>query len=149
MKPEDCYVYPDGRIYNIKRRIFMKLNYYNGYAKILYGDKFTNVHKLVAEKYLGPRHTGYNINHIDGNKANNHILNLEYVTPSENILHAFKLGLSNQKGSRNAASLFTEQDILNIRDLYKTKSITEICEIYKAKYHTISAIVNRRNWKHI
>ena len=51
------------------------------------------VHRLVAESFLGPRPTGHEVDHIDGNKRNNAFSNLEYVTRSENMQRAYALGL--------------------------------------------------------
>lgn len=50
------------------------------------------VHRLVATAFLseGKDLTGLEVNHIDGNKLNNSVENLEWVTHSENILHAYK-----------------------------------------------------------
>lgn len=45
----------------------------------------TYVHKLVAEYFIGPRPTGYEIDHIDGNYLNNSVDNLRYVTKKENM----------------------------------------------------------------
>lgn len=64
--------------------------YMNGEHKHIY------VHKLVAEAFLGERPPGYQINHIDGNKLNNCVDNLEYCTKSDNIRHAYKSGLNKQ-----------------------------------------------------
>ena len=50
------------------------------------------VHRLVAQKYLGDI-TGKVVNHIDGDKTNNHVSNLEICTQKENQIHAFKNGL--------------------------------------------------------
>lgn len=52
------------------------------------------VHSLVAEAFIGSRPANHEINHKDGCKTNNHVNNLEYVTPSENIRHAFTTGLA-------------------------------------------------------
>jgi len=44
-----------------------------------------SVHQMVAECYLGPCPAGYEVDHIDGNKINNHISNLQYLTKEENL----------------------------------------------------------------
>ena len=52
-------------------------------------SKWLRVHRIVAEVFLWPSEKY--VNHKDGNKLNNYIDNLEYVTPSENNLHAFRV----------------------------------------------------------
>ena len=51
------------------------------------------VHHLVAEAFIGARPQGFQLNHLDGVKANNAAKNLEYTTPMQNIHHAIRLGL--------------------------------------------------------
>jgi hypothetical protein len=51
---------------------------------------YTTVHFLVAKTFLGERPKGYDINHIDFNKLNNHVSNLEYLTRHENVLHSYQ-----------------------------------------------------------
>ena len=51
------------------------------------------IHLMVSAAFIGPRPEGKQVNHIDGNKLNNDVNNLEYVTASENILHSYRLGL--------------------------------------------------------
>lgn len=55
------------------------------------------IHGLVAEAFLGPRPEGYQVDHKDGNRSNNHISNLEYVTAKENIKRAWVRKLTKQK----------------------------------------------------
>ena len=68
-----------------------------GYAQVqLYIDKIRKVftiHRLVAENFIMNPLNKPCVNHIDGNKLNNDKSNLEWVTHSENDIHAFKMGL--------------------------------------------------------
>ncbi|MCD8210460.1 MAG: HNH endonuclease [Prevotella sp.] len=64
-------------------------------------QKRMRVHRLVAETFMqNPENKPY-VNHIDGNRSNNNIDNLEWVTPAENVQHAVNIGLI--KGSRAKA----------------------------------------------
>lgn len=51
------------------------------------------VHCLVAEAFIGPVPPGHEVNHCDGNKTHNWIGNLEYLTRSKNLEHAYRTGL--------------------------------------------------------
>lgn len=59
------------------------------------------VHRLVAKAYIPSHENACEVNHKDGNKLNNRVENLEWVTPSENMKHARMLGL-NRAGRNNA-----------------------------------------------
>lgn len=65
------------------------------------------VHRLVAETYCDGHREGLIVNHKDGNKTNNHFSNLEWVTYSENNIHALENGLASGslgvKQSRNTS----------------------------------------------
>ncbi len=94
----------------------------DGYLKtMLKGDdgKFHsyNVHKFVTLAFLGNRPAGLEVNHKDGNKLNNDITNLEYVTHSENVQNAFDMGLAKgMKGEKNPFAKLTENQVREIRD---------------------------------
>lgn len=75
----------------------------NGYYVLSICDKHYSVHRLVANAFLGlDLDSSLEINHIDGNKQNNAINNLEIVTRRENVQHAWRTGLiSFEKYSRD------------------------------------------------
>ncbi len=104
------------------------------------------IHKLVCEQFIGPLQNGKNINHKDGNKSNNHVNNLEYITLSENQMHArYVLGKF-----RRRHILFTE-DVVKI--INRSKLGETATNIHKDYSHiSISAIyriIKRQTWKHI
>ena len=88
----------DGQVWNVHKEQWQAQSDAGEYLKVclVYEGKKHQavVHRLVAEHFL-PNPGNYPIvNHIDGNKHNNHVSNLEWVTPVENAQHALMTGLS-------------------------------------------------------
>ena len=69
------------------------------------------VHRLVAQAFIPNPENKPEINHIDGNKTNNDVSNLEWATRKENAHHAIQIGLYNPRGENNAYSKYTEKQI--------------------------------------
>jgi hypothetical protein len=65
----------------------------NGYYRVDLCGKLHSNHHLVAIAFIGCQPDKKEVNHKDGDKLNNHFINLEWVTKSENIRHADKNGL--------------------------------------------------------
>lgn len=108
------------------------------------------VHRLVMIAFIGNVPKGKQINHIDGNKYNNNLCNLEYCTPKENCIHSFKNGLQKPvMGINHGQSVLTEIDVINIRKYYNEFSLTQLSEIYNVTPENISLIIRRKRWKHI
>ena len=85
----------DGRVINRKRGTELKQQLNSkGYARVFLwygnGDKPIAVHRLVATHFLRKRHGRDEVNHIDGNKLNNDVSNLEWCTRLENVQHFHK-----------------------------------------------------------
>lgn len=91
------------------------------------------------------------INHIDGNKRNDHYLNLEWTTHAENDQHAYDIGLRvGMRGSRNGASKLSESDVLGIRKLYNSGlKNKDLCKLYNISPSRITMIIKRKHWSHI
>lgn len=88
-----------GRVYSLKSNKFLKpkIDRY-GYEVVCLREDNKNlhrtVHRLVALIYIPSVNKGMTVNHIDGNKVNNNVLNLEWVSSRDNLRHATETGLS-------------------------------------------------------
>ena len=95
------------------------------------------------------------MNHIDGDKSNNNISNLEYVSKSENTIHAYSIGkmgvgINTSVGSENKQSVLTESDVIRIRELHSNgESCFKISKQYSVNNSTIDRVIKRKTWKHI
>lgn len=111
------------------------------------------VHRLVAEAFHKNPDNKEQVNHLDCDKLNNCIENLEWVTPVENIIHAVENDRQrNQNGENNNMSKLTEKDVLFIRELIDEGiSIYKIHKDYYPYLHqqTLYGIKQRRLWKQI
>jgi hypothetical protein len=109
------------------------------------------VHRLVALTFVPNPENKPQVNHKDGNKQNNNIDNLEWNTKKENIKHAHENGLINRKGVKNSQSKLTEQQVLEIRELYSNGkySSRQLAKEYGMNKSSISSVINRKTWKHM
>jgi len=111
-------------------------------------DKGTNkyIHCLVAEAFICARPDNMEVNHIDGDKNNNSVKNLEYVTRAENMAHGYRAGLISNRGERCGTSKLTESDVHKIRKLLKTETQKAIAINFGVSRSTIYDIFANRTW---
>jgi hypothetical protein len=92
------------------------------------------------------------VNHKDGDKKNNRPENLEYVTCRDNIRHCWDNGMhgvEHTQGERNRHAKLTADIVRAIRERSKHVSMTALGKEYGVTTANVSAIVNRKTWKHI
>lgn len=142
-----------GRVRNCCGYIMKLRENRGGYLQVNLSDDYSRsypvVHRLVARAFIPNPKKSPQVNHIDGDRKNNRVDNLEWCTHGENMRRAFKLGNKNQKGSKNNGSKLTEEIVIEIRE--KTKSMTQsaIAKEYGLSTGNVSLIVNRKTWTHI
>jgi hypothetical protein len=109
-----------------------------------------DIHRIVAEHFIMRPNCNLVVNHIDGNKHNNNVINLEWITQKENVNHAVGLGRI-KKGVECKSAKLTEKDVIHIRELYSTGKYEqkEIGRIFSVDSSVICRIVNKKLWKHV
>ena len=107
------------------------------------------VHRLVLETFKP--HVNMNdlqVNHIDGNKSNNHLTNLEWVTARDNILHAHDLGLIKNRGEDSPRAKLSKADVLEILQRLDTGEMhKDIGLDYGVSRRCITDINTGRRWR--
>ena len=143
-----------GRVKNKYWKILKPIKKENGYYRVYLKSKWYPIHRLVAEAFIPNPDNKPQVNHIDGNKKNNNVNNLEWCTAGENIKHAYKTNLRSAKGENNTQAKLSEEQIKEIRFLYVKGKHCEfnsrgLAKKYNVNPKTILDIVNKKNWKDI
>lgn len=148
-----------GRVKSLARNttkggILTELECRNGYVRVQTSrgntrEKFL-IHRLVAQAFILNPKNKPQVNHIDGNKKNNNLKNLEWVTAKENTNHGMEIGSIDIKGEKHYQQKLTEKDVLEIRHLL-SRGWTQktIGRAFGVAEGTISKIKLRTVWKHI
>lgn len=147
---QDYLISSYGRVLSLKGelpRILKPGNDGRGYLMVrLYKDskdKHQNVARLVATAFIPNPETKPQINHVDGNKNNNQVINLEWVTGSENQKHAIKTGLN-----KVVTSKITASQAIEIFQKYHSGKYTQraLSEEYSLSYRAVQLITHGKTW---
>lgn len=107
------------------------------------------LHRLLLETFVGPCPKGMECLHKDGDKLNINLSNLIWGSKEENESDKDQHQTSNV-GERNGISKLTEYDVQSIRKRRKKgERVRRLAVEFCVAPSTISAVVNRRIWKHV
>lgn len=110
------------------------------------------IHRIIAQTFIPNTENKAEVNHKNGNKTDNNINNLEWVTHQENVQHAFALGLAKpRRGEKNNKSILTEKQVIEIRKKFYPRKYTRLmlAKEYGVSPATIKDVILRRSWKYV
>lgn len=141
------YCIRKGKILSLKKT---NTGYLEGNFSLFGKRTMFRVHREVAKSFLKNDCNYETVNHIDGNKLNNKVTNLEWVSIQKNIEHAFKNGLRSSTGEKNCKSKLTENDVIKIKEFISLGySDLFISKKYDVSGAAIWSIRNNVTWKHL
>lgn len=133
------------RVHNITRTGYHIIDLYKNNK-----CKYFSVHRLVALAFIPNPLNKSEVNHIDGNKSNNNLTNLEWNTRAENTDHASTIGLRKElKGEKNHKAKLTEEKVRNMRSHKGKISTVKLAEMFGVTQASVSGILLNKTWKHI
>ena len=135
------------------KKSFKRPDGYIGIQLYITKEKVKNyqLHRLIANAFIPNPDNKIYVNHIDSNRENNSLGNLEWVTFEENVKHGYELGYASNKGSNNGFSVLTEEQVLEMRRKRENDKLTyqQLAAQYNVSYGCVAGIIQRKNWKHI
>ena len=110
--------------------------------------KFFRVHQIVALAFLPPQPTPkHEVNHLNGDKADNRDVNLEWMTRAENNRHAFRIGLRSNAGECHSQVKLSARQVIGIRQLLRWGAnqtwLARLCQVDPS---TVHCIASSKNW---
>jgi len=140
-----------GKNYTVSEKILRQPINSHGYVRyslMIEGHllRSSTAHRLVAIAFIPNPENKPHVNHIDGNKLNNHVSNLEWCTLQENAQHAFNNGLVKKMDIKRRK--LSECQILTIREFYNGSrgQITTLSKKHKVTRATIRDIINKKTY---
>lgn len=148
----------DGNVYSLKfnkERLMKQCYNMFGYKHVSIVDKngkrkTIHVHRLIAQAFIPNLLNKREVNHINGNKDDNSVKNLQWSTRLENMRHAHNNNLINIKGENHPTSKLTKNNVIEIYKLREAgMSNVAISKIFGVSNGLISVIVNGKVWKEV
>ena len=102
------------------------------------------VHRLVAKAFIPNPDNKQAVNHIDGNRQNNRIENLEWVTPKENVIHSVRFGSRRVCKKVHKKTILTDFQISQIDKLRETYTVNQIAKLFNIEYQSLKNIIHKK-----
>ena len=102
------------------------------------------VHRLVAKAFISNPLKKQAVNHIDGNRTNNKVENLEWATPKENVIHSFKFGSRKECKDVPKKTLLTDFQISQIDKLRELYTVNQIAKLFNIEYQSLKNIIHKK-----
>lgn len=102
------------------------------------------VHRLVATAFISNPENKPAVNHKDGNRQNNRVENLEWVTPKENVYHSFIEGKRKFVKDVPKKVVLTDFQINEIDKLRTLYTVNQIAKLFNIEYQTLKNIIHKR-----
>jgi len=129
-----------------EQKKYIRRNYYSVWLNKNNKSTPFSIHRLVALHFICNYKNKKYVNHIDGNKLNNHFLNLEWCTPKENTNHAIKNNLIVFNSGENSRCVkLKENQVFYILNSNLTQQ--ELADKFNVSRSNISAIRRGKSWK--
>ena len=144
-----------GVVFGLKGNIKKQYTTDRGYQVVaLFSNGKNNtkrVHRLVLETFKCPCPKGKECNHKNGNKQDNRIENLEWITHAENLSHCFKIGTRSHKGENHNRTKLTNPQVFYMKQAIKKEllSLRNIAKVFNASYGCVKSIKYEKAWGHI
>ena len=102
------------------------------------------VHRLVAKAFIENPENKSSVNHIDGNRTNNRVENLEWVTPRENVIHSFKYGERRACKQIPKRTILTDFQISQIDTLRSLYTVNQMDKLFNIEYQSLKNIIHKK-----
>lgn len=149
----DYFITEDGEVYKVKKvKIRIASNgYWMAHMVDSAGKKvYKTIHRILANIFIPNPDNKPQVSHIDGDRSNFKLNNLEWATQVENEAQK-RIHNRIVQGQKHYGAKMTEKDVLEIRKIYESKAMNgrELAKLYNTSYKNISSIIRRKTWKHI
>lgn len=145
--------FDDGTIFGPSGNKMIYTEHHSEYLQCNINGVTERVHRIIAECFIPNPFNKPQVNHINGNKKDNRVENLEWATPKENTRHAYDNGLASGKpkyGKANGRTKLNEEKVKFIRSHYnkydKQYDMAELAKMFDVGITAIYKIIHNKTW---